>query len=342
MRPSIHWPASPPAGATIEVKCSAYQLEWERISSIDTKCHLSRGEGDWANGWGYWNQSPGKGLASLQSGVALGERLRAGVGRYTCIPHWSTFYTLGFSPWKRVVPDYYFSLCTKLYTQPSCNHWKKKSMVWVTCGTPEEADRYQLADCSLCSSWNKKSGVGEVWWARGTRLLVSVETILANHQMTQEGKVVLYLSIGVLLPSAEGTVGILQGSPQSQWQCLEKAESGDDGDNLPITRSEVIEAGKQLLGSRISGEGSLSLWTLWGFLGWHPPATSHTDLGQCLWTGRLGWMFPSLKRLTRGCTQIAGGSHYSDSKGRCMSTYKRGDYVLNLGFRWNKAVTIWL
>lgn len=123
MRPSIHWPASPPAGATIEVKCSAYQLEWERtwwsltveISSIDTKCHLSRGEGDWASGWGYWNQSPVKGLGSLQSGVALGERLQARVGRYTCIPHWSTFYMLGFSPWKRVVPDYYFSLCTKLY-----------------------------------------------------------------------------------------------------------------------------------------------------------------------------------------------------------------------------------
>lgn len=151
-------------------------------------------------------------------------------------------------------------------------------------------------------------------------------------------KVVLYLSIGVLLTSAEGTVGILQGSPQSQWQCLEKAESGDDGDNLLIIRSEVIEAGKQLLGGRISGEGSVNLWTLWGFLGWHPPATSHTDLGQCLWTGRLGWMFPSLKRLTRRCTQIAGGSHYSDSKGRCTSTYKRGDYVLNLGFRRNKAV----
>lgn len=270
---------------------------------------MSRGEGDWASGWGYWNQSPGKGLASLQSGVALGERLRAGVGRYTCIPHWSTFYTLGFSPWKRVVPDYYFSLCTKLYFRSTHSLpviTEKRSMVWVTCGTPEEADRYQLADCSLCSSWNKKSSVGEVWWGHGTRLLVSVEMILANHQMTQEGKVVLYLSIGVLLTSAEGIVGILQGSPQSQWQCLEKAESGDDGDNLPITRSEVIEAGKQLLGGRTSRVGSLSLWMLWGFLGWHPPATSHTDLGQCLWTGRLGWMFPSKvdQRVYSNCRRI--------------------------------------
>lgn len=139
-----------------------------------------------------------------------------------------------------------------------------------------------------------------------------------------------------------GALSIYRGAADFSWGYSRNSVRIPSIPITPITRSEVIEAGKQLLGGRASGVGSLSLWTLWGFLGWHPPATSHRDLGQCLWTGRLGWMFLSLKRLTRGCIQIAGGSHYSDSIGRCMSTYKRGDYVLlsNLGFRRNKAVFI--
>lgn len=63
----------------------------------------------------------------------------------------------------------------------------------------------------------------------------------------------------------------------------------------------------QLLGGRASQRDgsryeSIKPWKLLGCLDLETSVTLHGDLGQCLWTGRFGWWYPSLRRGTGECS----------------------------------------
>ncbi len=71
--------------------------------------------------------------------------------------------------------------------------------------------------------------------------------------------------------------------------------------------SGVIQSERRWAGVGILTSPQLSAGVL--CLGWHASSVLRGGRGQYLWSGRLGWWFPSLRKGTRGCASVIGVSH---------------------------------
>uniref|UniRef100_A0A669BJZ3 Reverse transcriptase domain-containing protein n=1 Tax=Oreochromis niloticus TaxID=8128 RepID=A0A669BJZ3_ORENI len=141
---------------------------------------------------------------------------------------------------------------------------KESYRAWLACGTPEAADRYRQA------KWNAARAMAEaktrVWEEFGEAMEKDFRTASKRFWQTvrrlRRGKrcstCTVYSAGGALLTSTEKIVrrwkeyfeDLLNPTDTSSE---EEAESGDEGNDPPISGGEVTEAVKQLLGGRAPG-----------------------------------------------------------------------------------------
>uniref|UniRef100_A0A3P9BAT4 PH domain-containing protein n=1 Tax=Maylandia zebra TaxID=106582 RepID=A0A3P9BAT4_9CICH len=147
---------------------------------------------------------------------------------------------------------------------------KEPYRAWLACGTPEAADRYRQAKRN--AAWAVAEAKTRVWEEFGEAMEKDFRTASKRFWQTvrrlRRGKrcstCTVYSAGGALLTSTEKIVrrwkeyfeDLLNPTDTSSE---EEAESGDEGNDLPISGGEVTEAVKQLLGGRAPGVDEVRL-----------------------------------------------------------------------------------
>ncbi len=95
----------------------------------------------------------------------------------------------------------------------------------------------------------------------------------------------------------------------------EEFESEDFREDSSISLTEGTEVVKKFLSSKVPGMNEIHLEMLQALdivgLSWLTNlSVSRGSRGQYLWSGRVGWWFPSSRKGTEGCAPVVGVLHF--------------------------------